>query len=338
MYFYDKSEGSLIQVTENKGSNTWTYQRRRSKLSVMPGELIRTVEPRTYNYWIDRILEGLPVPESVPGKGLQKPEVGKKYILGDKVMKLEYMVPGRLILLSCLTEDQGDYVGINESEAEDLGIEYQEGLIPLHPSMGLREYDPSRVQWDPEDLETYPRTTLEGMPPEIHYIILSLGGFKRTENKEIIETPRGDLISVECFLVTLKITLSLNIVSLGGSSLGYREGDNLEFSYITEEFLNSKKLEEGDFVDANGKIHLVVKVSKGGKGVDPLSLRGLSARDLFKITWDSAFSLTERGGDLDNKIISEVPSYNYQIFRKEKSGFLFRRIGEEQKYISLVEK
>ena len=336
MYFYSKTEQELIQITEEKDGG-WAYRKKRIKPTSINNSLISVVEPEKYNYWIDRVLNSMPVPDFIPKKGLQKPEVGKNYIVGNQVMRLEHIIPNRCIIFSILKGEREGYSELSEEEVEYLGIDYKEGLITLSPTLKLREYDPDKIEYNPKDLGTYPKSTLEGLNSEIHYIILSLSGFKRTEDKNIIETPNGDLIEAECFLVTMKIILQQNISPVGEST-GYTKGDVLEFTCITEPFKGSPRIEKGDFIDTNGKIYLIVRLSNNGHGVSSLSLRGISPEELFKVSWDSAFSLNNREKDFVYQRINFLPDYNYQIFRKENSGFLFRKTKNKSQYIKLIEK
>ena len=336
-YFYSKNEKEIIHA--NKKDDHWELKRKSIYPISLDSNLISVIEPERYNYWIDRFLEGIPYPNVNNSKTLLIPEVGKNYIIGEQVMTLEEIVPNRALIFSILKGTIDGFQEITEDEANILGITYKEGLISISPDLKLREYNPEEVEFNSEDLGTYPRSTIEGCKTEIHHLILSLGGFKKTEDERIIETPHGDLIDLEYFLVTLGIRLNHSIPSVGKTA-GYEIGDSLEFSYITDSFKGSKKLCEEDIIDTNGKINLIVRFkNKKGHGISALSVRNLSPKELFKVSWDVAFSLKrERLIKSVNERMMVCPNHHYQIFRKEKSGMLFRMTNDYGKYIKLIEK
>ena len=336
MYFYDRNEKCLISLKESTNPNyRFSYKAAASKIETFSNS-IGVIEPEEYNYWIDQILEGKVPPSTKPPKrGLKTPELGKTYLIGENLMKLEEIIPTRAAVFSLIKGENSNYQELTEEDANSLGIVWREGLIPFCPSIKLKEYNPGEVEFDSNNLSTYPRNTLGKYPNEINYIILSIDGFNRTTEEGIIEVPGGDILEDESFIVTLKVELKKDIPTIG-SSAEFRAGDNLEFSIISGSFKGSRKLEEGDFIDTEGRIHLIVRLRNESHGVNALSLRDISPTDLFKISWDSAFAI---GNKISQTMdIKNIINHNFAIFKKEKSGFLFRKVDPSTKrYIKLIQ-
>lgn len=332
MYFYSSSGKELVLVKEENGG-IWNIRKRTSNLVKLKPANLEVIEPEKYNYWLDRLLKGESVPETNPSK-LREPEVGKNYIIGQQVMRIETIIPEKAIIFSLVDGSLDGFNELSEQDAETLGVGWKEGLIPIATSTKLKEYDPTKKEFIPSDLSTYPLSTLEGAKSEIHHIILSLAGFKRTSDKNIIETPSGDLLDMESFIVTLGVRIKHPINPIGNSA-DYVKGEALEFSLITDPIKGFFKVDRDDLVDTSGRIHLIVRLAKEGHGINPLTLKDKSPGDVFEVTWDSAYSLKEQ--DTYNAKSRSCPDYEFQIFRKETSGLLFRtKVGRN--YTKLIEK
>ena len=331
MYYI--SGDSTIKV-DRTSETTFCRRSRKTITKSLKPERISAIPTENYKSYLDQRIEQPTVnlPAVVKKEDLPL-EPGKLYqLMTSRVYKLEKIVNtedginANIVSVYNGKLDKGKKA-LSEEECERLGIEFKEGLYPLNPGMKLMPFDPNEKEYIPDDLSTYPTSLMEGSKNSIRHMILCLSGFSRTTDSEIIQTPGGAIIDVELFIATFKVSMRDTIPPLSGYT-GWLEDEELSWSFISDNFKGSERVTQGELCDTNGKIYLIVKLTKNGIGISPYSLKNKTAGDIFKVTWDSSFAVEEGQDTTQEKVenSSIAPRFDRNIFIKDKGNMYWRAI------------
>ena len=346
MYYYEARRTIRVDKLED---GRYNKRIRETRLKSLPEKFIHAIPTEQYKPFLDMILDkpGETLPAVVGTKADVPVEVGKDYYLGTKetIYRLEKMIETEdtsLLIVSVQggKEDPGK-VALSEEDCAFLGLEYKEFLYPINPSQKLNPYDPDEREYEESDLSTYPCSTLKEYKNSVRYLILRLGGFKRTSDPNIIQTPSGAILDIELFAVSLKVSVKRNISPVAGLS-GWMRGEELSWSPIVEDFKGSERASKKDPCDINGNIHILIKLVKGNRGTSPYSMQGLGPGDIFEVTWDSAFATTTDQGGERVEVLKDPPKIDMNVFVQDKADIYWRATtfddSGNQKYIPLRER
>lgn len=328
MYCYNDTD--TIRVTEGKdekGYPIFHYRSRATHYVRLKGDRIDVIPTDRYLSFLDQRLEKprLPLPAVEDSSGELIP--GHLYENGLKtVYKLEKVVQTEKfnsVIMSHQTGEIGHKKFLSEKMCEYFGIEYKPKLI-IFPAdiIAWRQFDPEKKVFDNLDLSTYPTSALEEWRGSIRYMVLKLSGFKNTSDKNIIQTPGGDFLDAELFLVSLRISIKNDIQGIG-SYQGYKKGEDVPWTMITGDFKGSEKVKESDFIDIEGNMYIIIRLVKNGGGISPLSLTGRKAGDIFDVSWDNAFGIKQDGESVHetSKSDKRPPEYADNIFENKNNRY-----------------
>lgn len=310
---------------------------------VYTSPLIEAIPTENYAWALDLRIErpGTRLPERerekktefIPGKLYQLEELGSL----DRVFRLEKKVGDSSVIMSLVKAGArpNTFGVLADWECERLGLEPRPGMIIFPVGLPWREYDPERVEYDPSDLSTYGPSMIEGEGDTIRYMLLKVGGFKRTPDPKILEMPNGSLIDTELAYLSLGVRTREDIHGIS-SYPGFDKGEDVKYAYITNSFRGSEKVNEDDICDALGNIWLLLDLRKGGKGISPISLKGKQACDLFEIYWNDCFSMGVTSEE--KKTVKEIsPKYDRNVFERftaDQISIYWRKLEDgTQKYV-----
>lgn len=339
MYYF--KNGYTVKIDNTQGDE-YCYNKRKTEISSLPTRLINVIPTEQYKTFLDIRLEKPEENINALSKETIELEIGKLYqISPNRVYKLEKIVSLNgldLNIVSVYSGEKDTKKTLTQEECKRLGIEPKENLIPLPQVLSLHPYDPNKKEFVSFDLSTYPTSMIVGYENSIRYMILQLQGFKRTTDEDIIETPEGTFLDQELFLVSLKVSVKINIPSMGNTS-SWAEGDEISWSMITENFKGSNRVDDSEICDTNDNIYVIIKTVKNGKGISPFSLKNKKAGDIFEISWDSSFSV---GPGIERKDLiefrNEAPAFKDNIFYKENNVYWRSMLLTKQKYVPLLGK
>jgi hypothetical protein len=216
----------------------------------------------------------IPVYESkadffVPGRiysvGLSRYEFTKRIYIKENYSSLVFLD------IDQIDTDKKIYLG--EEDCKKYGIPSNGKYLVLSQNLGWVD---SGLSFDPTtaNLVDYP-----GSSSEIKEMTLLLQGFTRYEkDPSIIRTPSGSLIPQEILMFTMSLSLGHSIPSILGYH-GFKKEERLTYS-----FCNS---DNESIVELGGGIKILVSFKdKEEQGISRISLNGLTASELFEITWD----------------------------------------------------
>lgn len=318
-------------VKVDRVGDTYVRRKRPTKIKSLKPERLSVIIPDSYTLHLDQKIERpeQSLPAVVKKEDLPL-ELGKLYRLTEsrvyrleKIINTEEGVSSNIVSVYQGEEDGGKYA-LSESDCEFLGIEYKEGLFPLNVGLKLKPYDPNEKEFLEDDLSTYPTSSLKEHSKTIRYMVLCLEGFTRTTDSEIIQTPGGDIIDIELFIATFKVTLKNDIPPISGYS-GWSKGEELSWSFISNNFKGSERANQGELCDISGKIYLILKLVKNDNGISPYSLKGKKPGDLFKVSWNSSFAITNEQEEEKTEKSSLPPKFDRNIFVKDKKAGMYWR-------------
>ena len=343
MYYYKDGETKTIKVDKLPG-DIFCYRTRETRRRTLDPANISVIPTEQYKTYLDQRIEkpDSPVPTY---KRSEKPvEPGKLYsLLGNRVYKFEKAVDNDRVCVNIVSQYSGEEdnkLTLTEDECELLGIDFKPGLIALSPFLKLREYDPNYREFDLSDLSTYPTSMLEGSNNSIRYMILCLHGFKRTEDKSMIETPDGSFIDLELFIVSLKIKVRENIPS-GSNYSSWLCGDDVSWTIIPESFKGSERIDNDEPGDVEGNMYVILKLIKNGRGISPFSLKNKTAGEIFQVSWDNSFSVGGKEPQPEEKVekLHQAPRYDLDIFHKDEADYFWRSMkSDKQEYKPLIQR
>lgn len=346
MYYYEIRQTIRVDKLDD---GRYSKRVRETKLKSLPENLIHAIPTEQYKPFLDIILdrpnETLP---AVRTKAELPIEVGKDYYLGTKetIYRLEKTIDTEDMSLLIVSVQGGERdpgkVALTEEDCAFLGLEYKENLYPINPSQKLNPYDPDEKEYEENDLSTYPCSIIKEYKNSVRYLILRLGGFKRTSDPSIILTPSGAVLDIELFTISLKVSVKRDISPMAGLA-GWMQGEEVSWSPIIEDFKGSEKVREKDLCDINGNIHILVRLIKGDKGISPYSMQGLKPGDVFKVTWDSSFAVSDvQKVEEKISVLSDSPKIDKNIFIQDRADVYWRAVmfdnSGNQKYIPLKER
>ncbi len=328
MYCYSNTD--TIRVTEGKdekGYPIFHYKSRATHYVRLKEEKIDVIPTDKYLPFLDQRLEKpkLPLPAVEDSSGELIP--GKLYDNGlDTVYKLEKVVQTEKfnsVIMSYQAGEIGHKKFLSEKMCEYFGIEYKPKLI-IFPAdiIAWRQFDPDRKVFNSLDLSTYPTSALEESRGSIRYMVLKLSGFRNTSDKNIIQTPGGDFLDAELFLVSLRISIKSDIPGIG-SYQSYQKGEDVPWTMITGDFKGSEKIKESDFIDIEGNMYIIIRLVKNGGGISPLSLTGRKAGDVFEVSWDNSFGIKRSGSSFQevSREDKRPPEYEDNIFENRNNRY-----------------
>lgn len=190
--------------------------------------------------------------------------------------------------------DESVKFALSKSDCEDMGVEYQNGLILLPRDLGWEHVVPIKP-FNPIDVSSSPLSIED---ERIRYVLLEVKGFK-DYNKGYVMTPNQMLLKEEDIVNTLRVVAKRPIV-YGSSGLKINEGLDLAIS-IVYPHSNDFIFNNGNFIASNGSMFILINLinydeAEGGYcGVDPSYIEGLHPCDLFTVMWDeqNAYTLEE---------------------------------------------
>lgn len=350
MYYYTGSKTVRIdrEATEKSpGKFVYKYRERDTLYKRLKSERVDVIPTENYVQFLDQRLEkpNLPVPTFNDRSAELIP--GKLYVNGlDTVYKLEKIIHNdnfHTVVMSHIQGDLGHKRMMGKDQCDMFGIEYKKGLM-VFPATGIawRQYDPDYKEFDNKDLSTYPTSLMEGAKDTIRYMILKLSGFKRLSDESIIQTPGGDYLDLELFVVSLRVSIKEKISGIGIYP-GFEKGEDIPWSIITDDFRGSEKIDKDDVIDTDGNIYLIIRVAKEESGISPLSLAGKRAGDVFEVSWDASFGIRRDGQEVA-EVSGEspnVPRYDADLF-SIKNEMIWRALDPSssgfQKYSQLIQR
>lgn len=326
MYYYDSHKTIRVEreaIERSPGQFVYKYRERETVYRKLKPERVDVIPTDDFTAFLDQIIEkpGTPLPAIKNRSAELIP--GKLYVNGlDTVYKLEKIIRNdtyNTLVMSYISGELGHKRLMRKDQCEMFGLEYKKNMM-LFPASGIawQQYDPDYKEFDSKDLSTYPTSTLEDSKDTIRYMILKLGGFKRLSDDSIIQTPSGDYLDLELFIVSLRVSIKEKISGIGIYP-GFEKGEDIPWSIITDDFKGSEKVGDDDIIDTDGNIYLIIKTVKGTSGISPLSLAGKRAGDIFEVSWDSSFGIRKDGSEVKeiSRESPEVPRYDADLFRSE---------------------
>jgi len=183
---------------------------------------------------------------------------------------------------------------LSKSDCDDIGIEYQKGLILLPRDLSWKHVHET-IPFNPLDVSTSP---LSEKDDTIRYVLLEVKGFK-DYNRGFVMTPNKMLLKEDDLANSLRVVTKRPIV-YGRDGLKINEGVDLarSIAYPKSPFFI---FNNGNFIASNGSMYILINLTRfdndenRNRGVDPTYIEGLHPYDLFTIMWDEkdAYTLDE---------------------------------------------
>ena len=338
MYYFDTLQTIRVDQKDDK----FEYKTRKTLTTHLDPEYIDTIPTEKYKASLDAVLESKP--GSIITAEEKSLEVGDLCKVGSSVFKIRSIINNENLSINVLSKygrgkRSDSKKDLSEDDCEVLGLEYEPGLYPFSKMIKLSPYDPNRVDYVDGDLGTYTLSCTH--KNTIRYMILCINGFSRTADERIIECPGGELIDIELFIVSLRIRFKKDIPSISNYT-GWKSGEDLSWRIIYDKFPGSERATDYEICDVNGRIFIIIKLVKNEVGISPLSVKGLSASDIFDISWDSSFSLGNKGsGNTERVELRSIPPiYDKNIFEEDMNNSFWRSVyidsTGEQKLVPLI--
>lgn len=337
-------EGSRTVKVDAAGDGTYVYRSRENIPVTYTSPLIEAVPTEKYVGALDIRLEkpGDPLPrdkkkivELIPGQLYRLMEFGSL----DRIFRLEKIIDTENAVIMSMVEGtpSKNFGTLADWKCERLDLDYKPGMMIFPKDMPWAEYDPSSVEYDPSDLSTYGGSMLEGEKDTIRYMLLRIGGFKRTKDARIITMPNGSLIDTELAYLSLGVRIRTDIPGIS-SYPGLTKGEDVKYAYIANSFRGSERVSKDEICDCYGNIWVILDLRKEGKGISPLSLKGKKACDIFEVYWNDCFSVGSTTGDVKETrtVKSVVPRYDNNVFENVNTGpvnLYWRRLERNGRYI-----
>lgn len=341
---YYKDLGKTVRVSFTEKGEYLVTRKRRVATGVC--RQISVVDPDDYCKNLDYEIENFGIAtidhdDIVPGC---------LYVLGNKnsitsilssciyraVKEVTWANNRHSIVFEKVMDDTEDIPGVpianhlSESDCNFLGVKFAPGLIIMPTEMGWKRVNENyHGGITSNDLSTYPESRIKGCTNSIRYMMIRLGGFKSESDFNIIETPEGTSIDLTLFMVSLKVKVAEEIVSLAGYT-GFNLEEDIPFTVVRNDYGKSIRQSNHHIVDNNGYITLILDLTKNGKGVSVSSMKGKNVESLFRITWDETFSVRTKDGfsvitEGSKETSKYCPDYPTNIFYKRNNRF-WRRV------------
>lgn len=215
-------------------------------------------------------------------------QVTKVYELVDVIDKFND-VNVNYVLMKQIDGDDSNSFSLSKHDCEELGIEYQDGLLPFPKNMNWERVI-DKVEFDKDDLSTTPKSYIDNT---IRYMLLVLNGFEDYSDGYIL-SPSGKLVKESNFLNSFKVFSKEPITY--NNSLTIRNQTTLKAKIIKP---NHLVFNHGNFISNENKIYVLIDLSVykcGAKdnliGINPSFVKGVSPSKIISIVWNEFGCLT----------------------------------------------
>ena len=192
------------------------------------------------------------------------------------------------VIMKQIGGDDSNAYSLTRHDCEQLGIEYQDGLLPFPKNMNWERII-DNVEFDKNDLSTTPRSYIDNT---IRYMLLVLNGFEDYSDGYIL-SPSGKLVKENDFLTSLRVINEEPITYHNFFTLEDKTKLNAKIIKPNELIFN-----HGNFISSDNKIYILIdfrqfcSIKDGFFGIKPDFIKGLSPSDLFSIAWNEFGCLT----------------------------------------------
>lgn len=222
-------------------------------------------------------------------EGFEMPS--KEYILKGVVNSF-HGVDINSVVVKQVGGERGPIFTLSRHDCSELGIDFEDGLQLFPKGMPWKMVE-DELPYEADDLSTSPRCKVDNM---VRHVLLKVHGFSDYKYGYIL-TPSGRLVK-ERDLMNSFVVRNAHALIYPFPYMHTDEGSKLQSTVAMPKCVDFSRY--GNYISDDNAIYIAVNLACGTKhtldglvGVDPKSLSGLGANDLFAVFYDEEGAPTE---------------------------------------------